>query len=129
MTCTQDENSYFWSAKKVTNSTSSELESFVDLVGGVSSGESALARAEQVGRPVQGTVGGVFATAVGSLAAEREEGSMVPLFGSAVVRQALQEGAQVQTQALLGEDAEPDFPLFPGGLIPSADGMLWVIPR
>ena len=37
-----DENSYFWSAKKVTDSTSSDLESFVSLVGGVSSGETAL---------------------------------------------------------------------------------------
>jgi FAD-dependent halogenase len=53
---------------------------------------------------------------------------VVPLFRSAVVRQALREGAQVQTQAVLGEDAEPDFPLFPGGLIPSSDGMRWAVP-
>ena len=38
-----DEDSYFWSAKKVTDSTSTDLESFVSLVGGVSSGEAALA--------------------------------------------------------------------------------------
>src|SRR5512146_1786052 len=37
-----DESSYFWSAKKVTDSTSSDLESFVSLVGGISSGETAL---------------------------------------------------------------------------------------
>src|SRR5579859_28984 len=37
--------SYFWSAKKITNSMTSELESFADLVGGVSSGEAALTSA------------------------------------------------------------------------------------
>jgi halogenation protein CepH len=119
--------SYFWAARKVTQDTHSELEAFVDLVGGMSSGESSLARAETVARRFKSR-SAEFATAVDSLASEEEEESMVPLFRSAVVRQALQEGAQVQTQALLGEDAEPDFPLFPGGLIPSADGMLWAIP-
>jgi halogenation protein CepH len=34
-----DEESYFQLAKKVTNSEHTELESFVDLVGGMSSGE------------------------------------------------------------------------------------------
>jgi hypothetical protein len=38
-----NENSYFWSAKKVTKNTSSGLQSFVELVGGVSSGGAALA--------------------------------------------------------------------------------------
>ena len=38
-----DENSYFWSARKVTRNTGSDLESFVELIGGVSSGEKALA--------------------------------------------------------------------------------------
>jgi halogenation protein CepH len=44
------ENSYFWSAKKVTKNTNTELESFVDLVGGVSSGEAALTKAESLAR-------------------------------------------------------------------------------
>jgi FAD-dependent halogenase len=47
------ENSYFWSAKKVTKNTSSELESFVELVGGVSSGEAALARAESLAQRLE----------------------------------------------------------------------------
>jgi FAD-dependent halogenase len=37
------ESSYFWTAKKITGDTAPELESFVNLVGGVSSGEAALA--------------------------------------------------------------------------------------
>jgi halogenation protein CepH len=121
------EESYFWAARKVTQDTNSELEAFVNLVGGVSSGEASLARAETVANRFKSR-SAEFATAVDALSSEEERDSMVPLFRSSVVRQALQESAQVQTQALLGEDAEPDFPLFPGGLIPSADGMLWAIP-
>ena len=41
-----NEDSYFWSAKKVSKNTNSDLQSFVELVGGVSSGEAALATAE-----------------------------------------------------------------------------------
>jgi FAD-dependent halogenase len=122
-----NEESYFWAARKVTQDTHSELEAFVDLVGGMSSGESSLADAERVAGRFKSR-SEEFAKAVDSLASEKEQDSMVPLFRSAVVRQALQEGAQVQTQALLGEDAEPDFPIFKGGLIPSADGMLWTFP-
>ncbi len=54
---------------------------------------------------------------------------MLPLFKSAIVKQAMQEGAQVQARALLGEDAEAEQPLFEGGLVPSADGMFWSVPR
>jgi halogenation protein CepH len=39
------ESSYFWTAKKITGDLSSDLESFVNLVGGVSSGEAALGEA------------------------------------------------------------------------------------
>ena len=48
-----NEDSYFWSAKKVTKNTSSDLQSFVELVGGVSSGEAALADRGAVRRPLQ----------------------------------------------------------------------------
>jgi FAD-dependent halogenase len=118
------ESSYFWSAKKVTQNGHSDLESFVDLVGGVSSGESSLADAESAARRIKSR-SAEFATAVDTLVADPDE-SMVPLFKSSVVRQAMQEGAQVQSRALLGDDAEPDQPLFPGGLVASADGMFWL---
>lgn len=121
------ESSYFWSAKKVTKNTSSELESFVDLIGGVSSGEAALIEAESLtkrykDRSVE------FATAVDRLVAN-EERSMLPLFKSDVVRQAMQEGTQVQARALLGEAAEAEKPLFENGLVPSGDGHFWALPN
>jgi halogenation protein CepH len=121
------EGSYFWSAKKVTNNTSSELESFIDLVGGVSSSETALTGAEVLahrfrGRSIE------FADAVDQLVAGQER-SMLPLFKSSIVREAMLEGAQVQSLAILGEDAESESPLFGNGLIPSPDGMFWSVPQ
>jgi len=120
------ENSYFWSAKKVTNAPSSELEAFVELIAGVSSGEAALASPEPLTERFQGR-SSEFASAVDELVANKEE-SMLPLFKSSIVRQAMHEGTQVQARALLGEDAENEAPLFENGLVPSPDGMMWAVP-
>jgi FAD-dependent halogenase len=117
------ESSYFWSAKKVTKNSHTELESFVELVGGVSSGEAALAGAEPLAQHFKARAA-EFANAVDKLVADKEQ-SMLPLFKSSVVRQAMREGAQVQTRALLGETSGAEAPLFEGGLVPSADGMFW----
>jgi FAD-dependent halogenase len=120
------EDSYFWSAKKVTKNTSSELESFVDLVGGVSSGEAALVEADALTKKFKDRAS-EFASAVDNLVAN-EERSMASMFESAIVRQAMHEGTQVQARALLGEDAQAETPLFDGGLVPSADGYFWSVP-
>jgi halogenation protein CepH len=117
-----DENSYFWSAKKVTASTTSDLESFVSLVGGVSSGESSLSTAELTERYKSRS--SEFARAVDELVANNEQ-NMVPLINSNVVKHAMKEGAKEQARVLLGQDAEPDMPLFEGGLVPSKDGLSW----
>jgi halogenation protein CepH len=121
-----NEDSYFWSAKKVTGNSHSELESFVDLVGGVSSGEASLANAEAATGRFKARSAEI-ATAVNQLSGA-EGSSMVPLFKSSVVRQAMQEGAQVQARARLGSEMDTEDPLFPGGLIPSADGLFWLQP-
>jgi len=121
-----DENSYFWSAKKVTDSTTSDLESFVSLVGGVSSGETALA-AVPLARQYKSR-SAEFARAVDELVANNEQ-SMVPLMKSSIVKHAMQEGAREQARILLGQDAESDPPLFDGGLIPSKDGLSWSLAK
>ena len=115
-----DENSYFWFAKKVTDSTSSDLESFVSLVGGAFSGEMALADRYK-------TRSSEFADAVDDHVANKEQ-SMVPLMRSPIVKRAMQEGAKEQARVLLGRDTEPETPLFEGGLIPSSDGLTWSVP-
>ena len=122
-----DENSYFWSAKKVTKNSHTELESFVELVGGMSSSEFELHDAESAALRFKKR-SAEFADAIDELVGEREQ-SMAPLFKSSVVRQAMREGAQVQTRAQLGEDAGADAPIFDGGLVASADGMFWLVPE
>lgn len=115
-----NEESYFWQAKKVTNSDHAEMESFVELVGGVSSGEAALDGSSRIVKH-----SAEFAAAVDKMAGG-DDASMVPLFKSHVVKQVMQEGGQEQMRVLLGEDAEPEMPLFPGGLVTSPDGMKWL---
>ncbi len=117
------ENSYFWSAKKITKNTSSELESFVELLGGVSSGEAALAEAESLAQRYKGR-SSEFAEAVDTLVANKEQ-SMLPVFTSSIVQQLMQEGTQVQARALLRENAAAEVPIFENGLIPSPDGLSW----
>ncbi len=114
-----DENSYFWSAKKVTSDTSPDLESFVSLVGGVSSGEEALAQRYK-SRSTE------FAQAVDEVVAGNEQ-SMVPLMKSAIVKQAMREGAKEQARVMLGSDLEPETAIFQGGLVASPDGLGWSI--
>jgi halogenation protein CepH len=121
-----DENSYFWSAKKITRNTSSELESFVELVGGVSSGETALVTTDALTDRYKSR-SSEFARAIDVVAADREQ-SMVPMINSSVVKHAMQEGAKVQARALLGKYAAAEDPLFENGLVPSVDGMSWSVP-
>jgi halogenation protein CepH len=120
-----DENSYFWSAKKVTDSTASDLESFVSLVGGVSSGEAALATASLAER--YKSRAGEFAAAVDQVLAKKEQ-TMVPLMKSTIIKNAMQEGAKEQARVLLGSDIDAETPLFDGGLVASPDGLSWSLP-
>jgi halogenation protein CepH len=115
-----DENSYFWSAKKVTDSTSSDLESFVSLVGGMSASDQALAQRYK-------SRSSEFAGAVDELVANNEQ-SMVPLMRSSIVKQAMQEGAREQARVLPGQEAELEAPVFPGGLVAAPDGLGWSRP-
>jgi FAD-dependent halogenase len=121
-----DTDSYFWSAKKVTDSTSSDLESFVSLVGGMSSGEAALTTTEALTERYKNR-SSEFAAAVDQVIANKEQ-SMVPLMRSSIVKQAMQEGAKEQALVLLGQDLEPEAPLFKGGLVVSPDGLAWSVP-
>jgi FAD-dependent halogenase len=121
-----NEESYFWSAKKITKSTSPELHAFVDLVGGISSGEAVFARAGALAEQFK-EQSREFAGAVQELIAGHEQ-SMLPVFGSAVVKEATVEGANVQSLAMLGGLKDREKPLFDDGLVPSADGMFWSAP-
>ncbi|HEX3957859.1 MAG TPA: tryptophan 7-halogenase [Trebonia sp.] len=121
-----NEDSYFWSAKKVTKTTSSDLQSFVELVAGVSSGEKALPSEDSPADHYMRR-SAEFASAVDELVANKEQ-SMVPIIKSSIVKSAMQEGAKEQTRVLLGEDIGPEAPLFDGGLVASPDGLGWSLP-
>jgi halogenation protein CepH len=123
-----EEGSYFWEAKKVTNCPSSELEAFVELVGGVASGESSLTGTDAKAASERITSG---AKALADAVNDSDAGSAGPnrgLFGSPVVRAAMAEGAEVQSIAWLGEDGGERVALRDGGLVASADGMSWERP-
>jgi halogenation protein CepH len=123
-----DEKSYFWEARKVTGSEYPELEAFVDLVGGVSSGDFELGEAAGAGE--------AMARRIGSDAAELENAaqqiavsgtdSVMPLLRASVFRQAIQESEKVLARAQLGAEFDTEQPLFDTGLISSADGLGWV---
>ncbi|MGM1059476.1 tryptophan 7-halogenase [Saccharothrix sp. Mg75] len=111
----QERDSYFWNAKRITGAQASEGEAFVELVGGIASGDSG------VRAPAGGLAEAVAAAVDGGEGAN-------PLLRAKVVSASLQEGAQLQALAELGEDSGPQTPLFQGGLVPSADGLRWVRP-
>ncbi len=121
-----DENSYFWSAKKVTNNSHTELESFVELVAGISSSEFNLRDAESAAVHLK-TRSTEFAEALDTLVSEKGR-SMVPMLKSSLVKQVMREGAHVQDRAQHAGIGGSDGAVFEGGLSVSPDGMFWVEP-
>jgi halogenation protein CepH len=121
-----DTASYFWKAKEVTRSSQSELEAFVDLVGGVSSGDLDLGAdaGEVMAQRVSiGSIG--LAAAVHKVVGSGSD-SRIPLLGAPVVREAMQETEKVLARAQFGAEFNTEQPFREGGLISSADGLLWV---
>ncbi|MEU9455873.1 tryptophan 7-halogenase [Streptomyces sp. NPDC048277] len=118
----QDERSYFWKARKVTRVHATELEAFVELVGGLASGDASLA---DPGARLT-TASAELGSAVGRL--PDSDGLRNPLFESATVRQVFQEGAVLQERGVFGGPLEEERPVRPGGLVASDDGLTWVDP-
>jgi hypothetical protein len=121
----KDDKSYFWQAKKVTRCEYSELEAFVQLVGGVASLDTALVDVESAQAKFKAT----SAELEESVSQVRTAGSRdsTSLYQSEIVGNVMGEGTQVQARAVLGEDTGEE-PLFEGGLVPAADGLHWAIP-
>ena len=124
-----DEKSYFWQAKKVTNCPAGELEAFVELVGGVASGETALVDQTAVESARERALGTAreFGDAVGRIAGQ-PGGELGALGRRPFVAGLMDEGSRLQSRAALGDLATDERPLIRGGLVPSADGLRWVEP-
>lgn len=123
------EESYFWQARKVSRAEATDLRAFVELVGGVSSGESALvdqtALKERFGSSSRDLADAVTRTGP----AQSESGEqMGELFGTRVVSEVMKGMNEIQARASLGGTSALERPLFPDGLVPSPDGLAWAVP-
>jgi FAD-dependent halogenase len=122
----QSIDSYFWQARKVLNSPDADNQAFINLVGGIGgSGEPLYSDPEQFLQSREGLGTVLFPEAGGSSS----------LIGCAPTRRTefyknlLGEIVQVQLQASLKDHRPAEIPLFPGGLVPSRDGLSWAEPR
>lgn len=118
----RDEQSYFWTAKKVINVDADELEAFVELVGGLVSGDRVLIDAAGATSRLVAASSDLEA-AVSKLTDTDDRRN--PLFESSTIRSVFQQGAEIQEAALYGAPPEGEVPIAPGGLVPSADGLAW----
>lgn len=119
-------DSYFWAAKRVTNATTSELEAFVELVGGASSGEMALTEADGLRSRLDRGTQDLAAAVSGELSGGTDRAGS--LHRSQTIRRAMRSSVDLQIQAALGRAPGREKPLRPGGLVSSADGLSWVLP-
>lgn len=122
----QDEKSYFWSAKRVTDAPASEAEAFIDLVGGLISGDAALVDSSSLDARWTAAAADLSG-AVGKLAAGDDRRN--PLFESTVIRETFAEGGRLQEQALYGEVLDAADPPASGALVSSRDGLGWSVVR
>ncbi len=116
------EQSYFWEAKEITNCPLSEFEAFVELVGGVASGEVSLTRPEAVAQHLTSSSYSL------TNATDELDGRVGGLNTVGVVASAMSEGVRLQARVLLGAAAGQETPLFANGLVSAADGVHWVHP-
>lgn len=120
------EQSYYWEAKKITDCPLSELESFVELVGGFASGEASLSRPDALAKaasPMEHFLAGHEQTP-----SSETDGGLGQQLAGGVVASAMSESDRILAQARLGIQAGQEKPLFTDGLITAADGMHWVHP-
>jgi halogenation protein CepH len=125
----QDEESYFWAARKVLNTEERSNEAFIRLVSGIStSGEPLYSGAEEFFNDREG-VGDIFASVVEN---KRPDPSVLERFSQSsfdpkkFMSGFTDEIAQVQIQAMFGERRAKESPLFSHGLAVSVDGFHWV---
>ncbi|MFJ2815236.1 tryptophan 7-halogenase [Streptomyces sp. NPDC087294] len=125
----QTEESYFWEARRASETATSDLNAFVELVGGVSSGETVLTDPDAL-RARFAASSAELAEAIDSTGPARTRSGerMDKLFGTQVVEGVMQGMNEVQARARLGGTSALEQPLFPGGLVPSPDGLRWTEP-
>jgi halogenation protein CepH len=122
----QDLDSYFWAARKVLRSSEPPMAAFASLVGGGASVEPPRADASRVAR------------AKAELERRIATGSDGPITGPYPARvpaadsfwaELNDEGVRMQLRGEAGGVAIEEKPSRPNGLVPTADGLRWKLPR
>jgi FAD-dependent halogenase len=114
----QNEQSYFWQAKKVTNVDVTEAAAFAELAGGLVSGDAAVAPDQLVAQ--RHTASSELDGAVARLTTNDR---VNPLLASRVVGETFRAGNDLTEQALYGS---LDDPTVHDGLTVAEDGLSWV---
>jgi halogenation protein CepH len=116
-------DSYFWSAKRVTDVPMTEAEAFADLVGGLNSGDGAVLPGGTTGTRWTAAAADL-ARAVGKLTSADDRRN--PLFESAVIRKTFGEGSRLTEQVLYGGPLD-DTPPAAGSVAVAKDGLGWTV--
>jgi halogenation protein CepH len=120
----QDEDSYFWAARKILNTEERANEAFVRLIAGVSGDEPVFSSSEYFHARIG--LGDWFKSTL-----PEQEVDKTPEFDKSKFDPAqfmkgfTSEIVQIQTQALYGSKRDKEKPLVAGGLVPSVDGFHW----
>jgi halogenation protein CepH len=128
----ESEDSYFWAARKIANTAPSDLESFINLVGGVAGPEFGPEVGTEIGTERAGSrfeaSSAAIARAFEAPASPGEpgrQGDQVHASGG-FLGTLLTAGAELQVGAAIGDHAMADSTAGAGGLTVSVDGLSWV---
>lgn len=122
----QSEESYFWTARKVTDFDRDDMAAFVSLVAGGYSGEDALTDPDAVIEKFSASTRALTEAAAKTGGMDTDSGQrMKHMFNAPVVRDVMEEMNAFQARGA-GGSIEP--PLLAGGLVPSPDGLAWTEP-
>jgi halogenation protein CepH len=121
----QEQYSYFWEARKITGALGIPIHAFIDLVAGIGgSGERLYSSSGEIKKERQPSGKTLFPNAFNESPSENDRKERARFLSHL-----LREPAQVQLQAILGEERPSEQPLFPGGLVASRDGLHWSRPQ
>ncbi|WP_316781424.1 tryptophan 7-halogenase [Streptomyces sasae] len=119
----RNEDSYFWSAKKITRVDVDEAAAFAELAGGVASGDTGVLAAGGPGARWT-SAAAELEGAVGRLASADDRTN--PLLGTRVVTETFRTGNALQEQALYGGPLDDRTPPVIGRLTATEDGLSWL---
>jgi FAD-dependent halogenase len=135
----QDLDGYYWAARRVLQSGGAGGEAFIRLVGGIgSSGEALFVSAREAGIAQTGLAEHLFPAAHGTghmyVHARTAASPAIQARGGGdagtrdqYMTELTAEGVQMQMQGSQFPYEQP--PLFENGLVPSTDGLAWIVPR